>query len=168
MGLSNSTLVISSTLPKSSSKLECNIERSSKMTSLLRMNFLSNEDQSQNPFPSNLHNSTFNQQEKPFESISPTNTRFSFSFGTWQTSIKVLTTPLCIFICIEPILIDLQGASLAVRMLQSNYFSYVTNQCLCEHIDKYNLSPVLIVQNVPIVVRQQPEPNRFSMRSHFE
>ena len=55
-----------------------------------------------------------------------------------------------------------------MRMLQSNYFSYVTNQCLCEHIDKYNLSPVLIVQNVPIVVRQQPEPNRFSMRSHSE
>ena len=46
------------------------------------------------PFPLICITPLLTYQEKPFESIAPTETRFFLSFGTWQTSIKVLNNPI--------------------------------------------------------------------------
>ena len=54
------------------------------------------------PFPLICITPLSTQQEKPFESMAPIDTRFFISSRMWQTSIKVLTTPSCILICIEP------------------------------------------------------------------
>jgi len=106
------------------------------------------------------------QQEKPFESMAPTNIWFFLSSGTWRTSVKVLTTLSCILICTKHILTNLQGASLPMRMLPPK-FSHMSQTNVCvDTYDKNNLSPIPIVHNVAIVVHQKP--NRFPMRSHSE